>query len=134
MTNNQDDYIGSLEYDISNYLGSIEELVGQTHLVNTGPDDVRAIAQDYRDFKYEFNLDPEQAALLFIQSAGKLASENLDRESDEERLFDAIRRALSSEKARRKIIIDRVRNGDWVYEGVTETELREAYENMEPSP
>ena len=116
------------------YLGSLRGLVEESGYVREpGLDTLQDIRDEYEDFQDEKDADPSEAALHFMASAGEIADASLDWESDRERFFRAARDALGAEKNRIGMIAERISTGDWWYEGVSETDLREAYENLDPS-
>lgn len=95
---------------------------------------VKAIRQDYQEFSDQLGLEGEEAARNFMASAGMIASQ-LEYETDRDTLFEAVRDALSP-RSRTKLVTDflsPVKGGfaTWTYEGLEETELRKAYDNME---
>ncbi|EHK01981.1 hypothetical protein HRED_00321 [Candidatus Haloredivivus sp. G17] len=95
---------------------------------------VKAIRQDYQEFSDQLGLEGEEAARNFMASAGMIASQ-LEYETDRDTLFEAVRDALSP-RSRTKLVADflsPVKGGlaTWTYEGLEETELRKAYDNME---
>lgn len=95
---------------------------------------VKAIRQDYQEFSDQLGLEGEEAARNFMASAGMIASQ-LEYETDRDTLFEAVRDALGP-RSRTKLVTDflsPVKGGfaTWTYEGLEETELRNAYDNME---
>lgn len=92
------------------------------------------IRDEYEEFREENNLDESEAALHFMASAGMIAQSHLDWEPDRDRFFRTVRNALGTKKNRAGMLLERISTGDWWYEGVSETDLRNAYENLEASP
>lgn len=92
------------------------------------------IRDEYEEFREENNFDESEAALHFMASAGMIAQSHLDWEPDRDRFFRTVRNALGTKKNRAGMLLERISTGDWWYEGVSETDLRNAYENLEASP
>lgn len=92
------------------------------------------IREEYEEFREENDLDESEAALHFMASAGMIAQSHLDWDTDRDRFFQTVRNALGAKKNRAGMLLERITTGDWWYEGVSETDLRNAYENLDASP
>lgn len=125
MTQNQ-----SLEY-MENLRGLVQET---GYVREPGLNMLCDIREDYEDFRDEKGMEASEAALQFMASAGMIAHSKLERGSDRERFFRVVRDALGARKSRTSMIVERITTGDWWYEGVSETDLRQAYENLDASP
>ncbi|MEF8880830.1 MAG: hypothetical protein V5A72_03300 [Candidatus Nanohaloarchaea archaeon] len=119
-----------------NYMDTARGLIENGRYTFTGDelDVLDGVREDYEDFRDENNLDASEAALHFMASAGLVAESNLDWRSDRDRFFRTVRDALGSERSRTGMILERITTGDFWYEGVSETDLRKAYENLDASP
>jgi len=132
MVENQEDYIATPEQR------QVDGLFRKAVLGETGTDLISSYFKDYQD---RFNLDRDEAARKFVANAGWIANSHLDMNRDREKnqIFRQIRKALSQDIPRRKLVADMLspqkgRIGEWVYQGFPESELREAYDRSELYP
>ena len=122
------------QYQDSEYMDTLRSLIQDSGVVREPRiDELEDIREDYEDFWEENNMDSSEAAIHFMASAGEIAEETLDWSSDKNKFFRAARDALGANKSRAGMILERLSTGDWWYEGVSESDLRSAYENMDPS-
>jgi len=111
------------------HLDSVRELIEMKGYVGRErPEWIERVRKDYEEFSQDYG---DSAPLQFMASSG-MTGQDLDERTGD-RVFEPIRDALGSEKTRTSMILERITTGDWQYEGVSETELREAYENLDAS-
>lgn len=99
-------------------------------------DTVSSYFETYAD-RFEWGRD--EAIRNFFANAGWIANSHLDTEREKNDVFNQIRRALSKDISTKQwwadmLSIDSGGLGEPVYHGVSESDLREAYDNLEPYP
>ena len=132
MVENQEDYIATPEQ--MQVDGLFRKIVHEDV-------DTDLISSYFETYSDPFEWGKEEATRNFFANAGWIANSHLDMNRDREKnqIFRQIRKALSQDIPRRKLVADMLspqkgRIGEWVYQGVPESELREAYDRSEPYP
>ncbi|MFO7793666.1 MAG: hypothetical protein R6V35_01685 [Candidatus Nanohaloarchaea archaeon] len=130
MVDSQEDYVATPEQ---------RQVDGLFRKIVYEDADTDLISSYFETYSDRFEWGKEEATRNFFANAGWIANSHLDFDSEKNQVFKQIKRALSKEISMKQWWGDIMTSkngglGEPAYYGVPETELREAYENMEPYP
>lgn len=130
MVEDQQDYVATQEQ---------RQVDGLFRKAVIGEADTDLISSYFEAYQDRFDLDRDEAARKFVANAGWIANSHLDADKEDDKVFRQIRQALSQGISRRKLVADMISPqkgsmGEWVYQEVPESELRKAYNRLEPYP